>query len=87
MATGPEHYREAERLLAAARESKATTYEGDNPEADRDIAEAQAHATLALTAAMAMPGAYFGDEGVRRDQRAWSDAIRPAAVPAQGDDD
>ncbi|MBQ0974510.1 helix-turn-helix domain-containing protein [Streptomyces sp. RK31] len=49
--TGPEHYREAERLLAAAASSDQTTYEGFNPEADRDIAAAQVHATLALAAA------------------------------------
>lgn len=45
--TGPEHYREAERLLAVANASTDTTFEGHNPEADRTIAEAQVHATLA----------------------------------------
>jgi hypothetical protein len=54
MATGPDHYREAERLLAVASQSTETTFEGHNPEADRTIAEAQVHATLALTAATAM---------------------------------
>lgn len=41
------HRAEAINLLAAAREDKNTTYEGHNPEADRLIAEAQVHATLA----------------------------------------
>lgn len=52
--TGPEHYREAERLLATAYEGNLTTYEGENPEAARQIAEAQVHATLALAAATAL---------------------------------
>ncbi|MDX3033924.1 hypothetical protein [Streptomyces scabiei] len=52
--TGPEHYREAERLLAVASESKDTTFEGHNPEADGTIAEAHVHATLALAAATAL---------------------------------
>lgn len=55
--TGPEHYREAERLLEAAASSKETTYEGENPEADRDIAAAQVHATLALVAVQTAPAA------------------------------
>ncbi|MFJ3984350.1 hypothetical protein [Streptomyces fungicidicus] len=41
------HRAEALALLAASREDKNTTYEGHNPEADRLIAEAQVHATLA----------------------------------------
>lgn len=51
---GPQHYSEAERLLALARDSKETTFEGHNPEADRTIAEAHVHALLALTAAYAI---------------------------------
>jgi hypothetical protein len=42
-----DHRTEALNLLAAAREDKNTTFEGHNPEADRLIAEAQVHATLA----------------------------------------
>jgi len=42
-----DHRAEAVRLLAASREDKNTTFEGHNPEADRLIAEAQVHATLA----------------------------------------
>ncbi|WP_086710277.1 hypothetical protein [Streptomyces antimycoticus] len=60
--TGPEHYREAERLLAVAAEDSNTTFEGHNLEADRTIAEAQVHATLALAAATAMQAAVDGSE-------------------------
>ncbi|MFF7829771.1 hypothetical protein ACFZCM_31600 [Streptomyces rochei] len=70
--TGPEHYREAERLLSVATSSDQTTYEGENPEADRTIAEAQVHATLALAAATALI-----DETPRSDcfsnYKAWQD--------------
>jgi len=47
--TGPEHYREAERLLAEVAESNAET-------AAPAHAAAQIHATLALAAATALPG-------------------------------
>ncbi|RPK76398.1 hypothetical protein EES45_23180 [Streptomyces sp. ADI97-07] len=79
---GPEHYREAETLLADADSSKLTTYEGDNPEADRTIATAQVHATLALAAATALL-----DETPRSDSfaayRAWQEVAgaEPAAQP------
>jgi len=59
---GPQNYQEAERLLALADESKETTFEGHNPEADRLIAAAQVRATLALTAATAMQAAVDGSE-------------------------
>lgn len=52
--TGPEHYQEAERLLATAYEGTNTTYEGENAEAARAITEAGVHATLALAAATAL---------------------------------
>lgn len=42
-----DHRAEALRLLTVAHEDKNTTFEGHNPEADRTIAEAQVHATLA----------------------------------------
>ncbi|MVO84134.1 hypothetical protein GPA10_04955 [Streptomyces sp. p1417] len=48
--TGPEHYREAERLLR------------DQYRTDQSIAEAQVHATLALAAATAMQAAVDGCE-------------------------
>jgi hypothetical protein len=59
--TGPEHYREAERLLAESRTVLRPNDEGPC-EADRTIAEAQVHATLALTAATAMQAAVDGSE-------------------------
>ncbi|MFE0808160.1 hypothetical protein ACFW34_11840 [Streptomyces sp. NPDC058848] len=80
--TGPEHYREAERLLAVAASSDQTTYEGANPEADRTIAEAQVHATLALAAATAMSGTQNGM--ARVDFNAWG-AV--AGVPLEEDGD
>ncbi|RSS51392.1 hypothetical protein [Streptomyces sp. WAC01280] len=59
--TGPEHYREAERLLRVAHRF---TY-GDGADATVGAAlatEAQAHATLALAAATAMGSAVDGTE-------------------------
>lgn len=55
--TGPEHYREAERLLTDRPSVADWT---DRPVLAQEhwqqtLAEAQVHATLALTAAMAMP--------------------------------
>ncbi len=58
--TGPEHYQEAERLLATAYEDNLTTYEGENPAAARQIAEAQVHAALALAAASALGNTHSG---------------------------
>ena len=45
--TGPEHYQEAERLLAFASSPAAS----GNVEADQALKAAQVHATLALAAA------------------------------------
>jgi hypothetical protein len=54
MASGPEHYKEAERLLSRDREEvhDGITYAIPVP-SDRDIAEALVHAVLANTAAAA----------------------------------
>jgi len=50
--TGPEHYREAERLLdASALRGSGSAEGGPNPVTTRLIAAAQVHATLALAAA------------------------------------
>ena len=73
--TGPEHYREAERLLELA----------DNVGPDAEIyAEAQIHATLALAAATAdQPSTYARDAVLRR---AWAAVTGPfTAVPKGGD--
>jgi hypothetical protein len=51
--TGPEHYREAEKLIADAANYARPNDEG-HCEADRALAEAQVHATLALVAAYAL---------------------------------
>jgi hypothetical protein len=59
--TGPEHYREGERLLAIARASKDTTFEGHNPEADRLIAEATAHFLAAQVALAALTAPIAGE--------------------------
>ena len=68
---GPQHYREAERLLADAKARR----EKDKYDvfADVLVAEAQAHATLALAAATAaeQATAYDGDEDHSRT-RGWA---------------
>lgn len=69
--TGPEHYREAERLLSQAMTSPDLPGQVEEWAAyrDSDLAAAQVHATLAQTAATAYPAAmdYCG-EG---NQRGW----------------
>jgi hypothetical protein len=69
--TGPEHYRHAEQLLTEADGVFRPNDEG-HCEADRLIAAAQVHATLALAAATALV-----DETPRSDSfanyRAWQD--------------
>ncbi len=63
--TGPEHYAEAERLLALAdRHTRGVTYA---QEWTLTLAAAQVHATLALAAATAV-----GTAGP--DRHAWADA-------------
>jgi hypothetical protein len=59
--TGPEHYREAERLLSLAHRN--TYGDAANPVVGAALAtEAQAHATLALAAATAMQAPVDGAE-------------------------
>ena len=84
---GPQHSREAERLLSTAYEGTLTTHEGENPEADRAIAEAQVHATLALVAATAMQAVVDGTElGVAEEEfQAWYDAASVKPQPKSGD--
>lgn len=57
--TGPEHYREAERLL---NRSRLDDIDHDTADTDRaNLAAAQIHATLALAAATALaPGTLSG---------------------------
>ena len=55
--TGPEHYREAERLLA---EAGAEGAEGTYFVRPESLAAAQVHATLAHAAATALSGTHSG---------------------------
>ena len=55
--TGPEHYKEAERLLSDAEENHAHQGSGDPATPDL-LATAQVHATLALAAATALAPAH-----------------------------
>jgi len=68
--TGPEHYREAERLIAMARKrpSRGDLYDycEDEPATTLILADAQVHATLAHVAATALSSA--------ADARAWAEA-------------
>ena len=78
--TGPEHYREAERLIEPG--------DGDVHELEMlkaDVAIAQVHATLALAAATALNDSSVGMSG--RDHGAWLQAaatlrpVDPAVTP------
>jgi len=76
MATGPEHYTEAEQHLAYAMSG------GLGMETDFHLAAAQAHATLALAAATAM--ACYSPEGMNvLDYEAWD---KVAGVQEDEDD-
>jgi hypothetical protein len=68
--TGPEHYKEAERLLPLAHD---LADQGHQVRADFIVARAQVHATLALAAATAaaQATAYDGDEHSSR-ARGWA---------------
>ena len=59
VATGPEHYTDAERLLRVA-DTISANHDETNPAATLMLAEAQVHATLALAAAVAYVGASSG---------------------------
>lgn len=71
------HRAKALNLLAASREDKNTTYEGHNPEADRLIAEAQVHATLARDEERAATTADLRDANalLRRREYATREAV------------
>jgi hypothetical protein len=61
--TGPEHYREAERLLIVANEQQSE--DGPGRGSEETLADAQVHATLALAAATAWitTNQYIGIDG------------------------
>jgi len=84
--TGPEHYREAERLVAGlmTRDGTAVCIDEGN---EQVIGIAQVHATLALAAATAMgaPVDGEGDSGLPpRDCKAWYDAAGVKPQPKGG---
>ncbi|WP_069751665.1 hypothetical protein [Streptomyces sp. EN16] len=74
--TGPEHYREAERLIADSHAIIRPNDEGPC-EADRSLVEAQVHATLALAAATAVGTAVsaFRDDINSADVEEWADVL------------
>lgn len=91
--TGPEHYREAERLTdqAASWMNADTGWKAHLSSEERiahrmaDLAEAQVHATLANAAATAMGAPVDGeaDSGLPpQDAKAWNDV---AGVNGKGD--
>jgi hypothetical protein len=83
---GPEHYREAERLLAQSHVPASKRAKTGWCTADELVAAAQAHATLALVAATAQAGDLTGNmvrvvdgDGTRElwEPCAWDQAIQP----------
>lgn len=81
MTTGPEHYREAERLLDLA--SNALV-EDHTVRANYCLAEAQVHATLALAAATALNDHDPNGEGMPvADFRAWRETVSVEAEQKQ----
>jgi len=78
--TGPEHYREAERLLGMAHHF--TYGDGGDPVTGAALAaEAQAHATLSLVAATALTAPVCSDtaDGTGHETKADYDAWKQAA--------
>ena len=81
--TGPEHYAEAERLIAQA-EIDAYDPMRKYAEDANIIAIAQVHATLALAAATAYPAVkdYYGDEPATwAESRGWAGATQQQPQP------
>lgn len=77
--TGPEHYREAERL---ANQAHHYTYgDGADPVTGAALAaEAQVHATLALAAATALAAPTQGDDNAGLTPPEWAAWERAAAT-------
>lgn len=73
--TGPEHYREAERLLAHTEYSVPVRYGAGAECARQQLAAAQVHATLANTAAAAL------SDGTSADRMAWLAAVSAQENP------
>ena len=90
--TGPEHYREAERLLQHASAMAAVAPGGPNSAEElavrrtADLAEAQVHATLALAAVIGLSADLPpGDVAAWRKAAAAPSAIRRSASSLPGD--
>jgi hypothetical protein len=83
--TGPEHYAEAENLLAQAAAIPSNSNE-TNPAAALLLKQAQVHVGLATTAAIALGGYQpNGDPRSRRDMAAWREvAGSPAPAGQEG---
>jgi hypothetical protein len=82
MATGPEHYKEAERLLTQAALFESQLIQGGGVPADpRSLREAaQVHATLALAAATGLAD-YVPDSGkLMTDKTEWFAAASRASL-------
>jgi hypothetical protein len=77
--TGPEHYAEAERLLAAF-DGFDPTRRTELPLVGLFMAEAQVHATLALAAATAL-----GTEQYAPDSTAWHGAAATTPTTMSGE--
>lgn len=91
MASGSQHYRKAEELLAYADAMQPEDYEDGDYTATRQAtaAEAQVHATLALAAATALGNLDEIDRGVtafspadRRAAADWARATLPSTAGA-----
>ena len=76
--TGPEHYREAERLLLLAESPLGAAMLADGYDV---TAQAQAHATLALAAAQVEAVAARGPGDVERE---WMDVVWATSAPDEG---
>ena len=81
---GPEHYKEAERLIANCQDNNGAVYVGDGQ--DQVIAAAQVHATLALAAAVGTLDAYQGPISGYSLGRSDSDSEAWQAVTGTSDD-
>lgn len=83
MASGPDHYQEAEALLAMAEEQRIAAAAGDPTAAEFAAADvaglvgaAQAHATLAQAAATAGHWASRDDQDMPAYAEEWREVIR-----------
>ena len=71
MATGPEHYREAERLMSMCVGSDGNPPPFGEPALDAYMQLAQTHATLALAAATALMTATGDSAPAEQDSEEW----------------